>query len=115
VKSSILQMLMMSHANDALMNIAKSEKDASLRDSAIRDLASNKGAPVDGLLELYSSSDVQAKRAIVDGFMSRRDGKTLVDLARKETDSAMKKIIVERLSTMHDNKDAMDYMIELLK
>jgi len=27
----------------------------------------------------------------------------------------MKKTIVERLSAMHDNKDAMDYMMELLK
>jgi hypothetical protein len=115
VKNTILQALMSSHANDALMNIAKSEKDASLRDSAIRYMVSNKSAPVDGLLDLYASSDAQAKRAIVDGFMSRRDGKTLVDLARKETDPAMKKYIVERLSTMHDNKDAMDYMIELLK
>ena len=115
IKNTILQALMSSRANDALMNIAKSEKDTSLRDSAIRYILSNKNAPVDGLLELYASSDAQAKRAIVDGFTGRRDGKTLVDLARKETDQSMKKTIVERLSSMHDNKEAMDYMIELLK
>jgi hypothetical protein len=115
VKNAILQALMSSRANDALMNIAKSEKDTSLRDSAIRYMVSNKSAPVEGLLELYATSDAQAKRAIVDGFMGRRDGKTLVDLGRKETDPATKKFIVERLSSMHDNKEAMDYMIELLK
>lgn len=115
VKNSILQSLMVSHANDALMSIAKSEKDASLRDTAIRYMAQNRGTPADGLLELYSTSDAQAKRAIVDGFMVRHDGKTLVDLAHKETDPAMKKAIAERLSTMRDNKDAMDYMIELIR
>jgi hypothetical protein len=115
VKTSIIQMLTSARAYDALMSIAKTEKDASLRNSAIRDVASAKGAPLDGLLELYASSDTQAKRAIVDGFLSRRDAKTLVDLARKESDPAMKKYIVERLSSMHDNKEAMDYMIELLK
>jgi TolA-binding protein len=114
-KSAILQALMMSRANDALMNIAKSEKDASLRDTAIRTLASNKGVPVEGLVELYGASDAQAKKEIVNGLAARGDAKTLVDLARKETDPAMKRMIVERLGMMHDNKDAMDYMMELLK
>lgn len=40
--------------------------------------------------------------------------KTLVELARKETDPAMKKTIVERLS-MSRAKEATDYMMELLK
>ncbi len=115
VKSTIIQILARARAYDALMNIAKTEKDQSLRDTAIRDVASSKGAPIEGLLDLYSSSDVNAKRAIVDGFLGKRDAKTLVDLARKENDPTMKKTIVERLSSMRDNKEAMDYMMELLK
>jgi hypothetical protein len=38
-----------------------------------------------------------------------------VDLARKETDPTVKRTIVDRLGSMHDSKEAMDYMAELLK
>ena len=115
VKNSIIQSLFIAHANDALMNIAKTEKDSSLRNSAIRVLATNKGVTAEGLAELYAGADASTKREIVNGLMARGDAKTLVELARKESDPAMKKTIVERLSAMHDNKDAMDYMMELLK
>lgn len=115
VKNAIINSLMQSRASDQLLNIAKSEKDATLRGTAIRDLVMSKGASLEGLAELYSSSDTAAKHEIVNGLMARGDGKTLVDLARKETDPAMKKYIVERLSNMRDNKDALDYMMELLK
>jgi hypothetical protein len=115
VKNAIIQALVQARASDALLNIAKSEKDAGLRGSAIRNLAATRGVPVEGLIELYGSSDAAAKREIVNGLMARGDGKTLVDLARKETDPATKKMIVERLSNMRDNKDALDYMMELLK
>jgi tetratricopeptide (TPR) repeat protein len=115
VKAAILQSLMQAHASDALLNIAKSEKDTNLRGTAIRVLALTKGVSAEGLVDLYSSGDAVAKREIINGLMSRGDGKTLVDLARKETDPATKKMIVERLSNMRDNKDALDYMMELLK
>jgi tetratricopeptide (TPR) repeat protein len=115
VKASILQSLMQAHASDALMNIAKSEKDTNLRGTAIRVLALTKGVSAEGLVELYSSADAVSKREIINGLMARGDGKTLVDLSRKETDPATKKMIVERLSNMRDNKDALDYMMELLK
>jgi HEAT repeat protein len=115
VKAAIIQALMQAHASDALMNIAKSEKDSGLRGAAIRNLVMAKGASVDGLAELYASSDAASKREIVNGLAARGDGKTLVDLARKETDPATKKMIVQRLSNMGDNKDALDYMMELLK
>jgi hypothetical protein len=115
IKSSIIQALMQARATDSLMNIAKSEKDPNLRGSAIRNLVAAKGVSVEGLAELYGSSDTAAKREIVNGLMARGDGKTLVDLARKESDPATKRMIVERLSGMRDNKDALDYMMELLK
>ena len=115
VKAAILQSLMQARASDALMNIAKSEKDANLRGTAVRILAMTRGVSPEGLAELYGSSDTAAKREIVNGLNARGDAKTLVDLARKETDPEMKKYIVQRLSGMRDNKDALDYMMELLK
>jgi hypothetical protein len=59
--------------------------------------------------------DVKTKHQLIDGLHSRGDAKSLVDLARKESDPAMKKFIVERLSNMHGSKEATDYMMELLK
>jgi hypothetical protein len=115
VKSAIVQALMMARASDALMNIAKSEKDPGLRGTAVRDLVMTKGVSTEGLVELYNTSEAGVKKEIVNGLMARGDAKTLVDLARKESDPAMKKTIVERLSSMRDNKDALDYMMELLK
>ncbi len=115
VKSSIIQSLMVARANDALLNIAKTEKDPALRNSAIRNVAMNKGTPVDSLVEIYGSADVSTKREIINGLAARGDAKALIDMARKESDPAMKRTIVERLGSMHENKDAMDYMMELLK
>ena len=50
----------------------------------------------------------------MNGLFARGDAKPMIDLARKETDPAMKKYIVERLALMH-SKEATDYMMELLK
>ena len=115
VKGGLIEALRMSQANDALLNIAKTEKDAALRAQAINGLASNKSVSAEGLAELYTVSDSQSKRQIIDGLTGRRDAKTLIDLARKETDPAIKRTLVEHIGSMHDNKDAMDYMIELVK
>lgn len=115
VKNSIIQNLGGARAYDALLNIAKTEKDSSLRDAAIRDIANSRNAPLDGVLELYSSADVNTKHTIADGIAGRRDAKTLIDLARKETDPQMKRFLVERIGGMvRDNKDAMDYMAEII-
>jgi len=121
VKSAVLYSLLTAGAIDALLNIAKTEKDAALRNLAIRNVVFGNIAPAaadatrTGLLLLYSSSDSQAKREIIDGMMARGDAKALIELVRKETDPAMKKVIVERLGAMPNNKEAMDYMTELLK
>jgi hypothetical protein len=39
----------------------------------------------------------------------------VIEIARKESDPAMKGYIVQRLGGMSKNKDAMDFMTELLK
>jgi hypothetical protein len=115
VKSAIIDSLSNTRAWDSLLNIAKTEKDANLRNRAIRTIANNRSATIEGLLEMYPTVDMSAKTAIVDGLRDRRDAKTMVDLARKESDPQMKRKIVERLGDMRENKDAMDYMMEILK
>jgi tetratricopeptide (TPR) repeat protein len=114
-KLQIVHSLFASGASDKLLEIAKSEKDPKVKTEAIRHVAMSRSTPIDVLSQLYSSdSDPKTKRELINGLHARGDAKALVDLAKKESDPAMKKYIVERLSTMQ-SKDATDYMVELLK
>jgi HEAT repeats len=69
------------------------------------------------LAEVYSSSsDPEVKRAVINALaLQERNTKSLVDLARKETNPELKRTMVMRLASMRNNKDAEDYMLELLK
>ena len=102
-------------AADKMLEIAKTEKDPKVRSEAIRSLAMSRSTSLDTLAQLYTSdTDPKAKRELINGLHSRGDAKPLIDLAKKESDPAMKKYIVERLSNMR-SKEATDYMMELLK
>ena len=50
---------------------------------------------------------------IVNALFIQGNAKAMVDLARKETNPEMKKMIVSKLSIM-GSKDATEYMLELL-
>jgi tetratricopeptide (TPR) repeat protein len=116
VKTEIIRSLQGSGAFEKLLELARTEKDPSLKLSLIQNLAFAKGATPEALTSMYSSdSDVKVKRALVDGLFSRRDAKPLVELARKESDLSMKKYIVDHLANMRNSKEATDYMLELLK
>jgi hypothetical protein len=67
------------------------------------------------LVEIYQkSSDAGSKEAVLDGLFVADDAHDLVALARAEKDIGMKKRIVDKLSNM-GNKEASDYLIDLLK
>ncbi len=116
VKQEIMRSLMNAGSGDSLLVIVKSEKDAGLRNEAVRNLTNIDGIPVTTLTAFYASeTDTAARRTVINGLTGRGDAKTVIELARKETDPAMKAFIVQRLSGMTKNKDAMDFMMELLK
>ena len=82
---------------------------------AIRNLVMLRTTSAETVASLYSSeADPNVKRELVNGLFARGDAKPMIDLARKETDPAMKKYIVGRMALMH-SKEATDYMMELLK
>jgi hypothetical protein len=144
VKRQVIQSLLIANGREPLLTIAKNEKDEELRRDAIRQLgamgasdqllqlyasetsADNKIAimrslaisgstSAETLTRLYASeSDLKVKRAAIDGLFVHGDARALIDLARKEPDTSMKRYMVERLSLMH-SKEATDYMMELLK
>ncbi len=114
-KTQIVRALGSAGASDKLVALAKTEKDEKVRSQMVRSIAGSHSTPTDLLLQMYgSASDAKGKREIVDGLSGRNDAKSLVDLARKESDPEMKKFIVSRLSGMK-SKEATDYMMELLK
>jgi tetratricopeptide (TPR) repeat protein len=115
VKSEILRALLAGGSSGKILDLLRGEKDPKLRVEAVRYFYSA-GAQPGALTSLYSSeTDPEVKREIVRGLFARADAKDLVDLARKENDSTIKRTIVQYLSTMRNNKDATDYMLELLK
>src|SRR5262249_25634818 len=115
VKQRIIHSMVASGSTEHLLEIAKTEKDSNLRRTAIHALAGMGPKSSDALASLYGpESDNSVKKTIVDSLYGQENAKVLVDLARKETNPAMKREIVSRLSHMK-SKEATDYLMELLK
>ncbi len=116
LKREILSNMRHSSQADRLMQIARTDGNADLRRAAVQGLALERAPKTtEVMLGLYKDEkDPAVKRQILDNLMLTSSAATLVQMARQETDPAMRKRIVERLSTMKD-KEAVDYMVEILK
>ncbi len=116
VKHAVLRSFMVARASDALVTIARTETDASLRRDAIRTLGllpSEQTA--EALRSIYASdAGTGVKNEVIQAFFLQRNAAALVQLARAEPDPSMKKAIVERLALMK-SPEATDYLLELLK
>jgi HEAT repeat protein len=104
-------------AQQLLEQVARGNGNPDLQLKAIQYLGISRqqsAAPL--LAEVYiAAADSSVKRAVINALvMQERNGKTLVDLARKERDPELKREIVSRLSVMK-SKEATDYLMELLK
>lgn len=115
-KKDILQSMFLSGNSTRLEQIARSEKDPSLRAAAIRSLGLMGGrVQASTLVSIYESdSNPQVREAVLNALFLQQDGKDLVALARSEKDPQMKKRIVEKMALVH-SKETTDYMMELLK
>jgi hypothetical protein len=116
IKRVVIQSMFSNRSVDGLSEIARTEKDFELRRSAIRDLGSMDAAKTaDILRSLYASdSTPEVRKEVISALAVQRNATALVEMARAEKDIAMRKEIVNRLSTMR-SKEATDYMLELLK
>jgi hypothetical protein len=102
---------------DKLAEVARTDKDPKVRQTAIRVIASQQaGTPFATLASLYGSEqDPKVKQTIIEALSSSRNCKPLVDVAKTEKDLQLKVRIVERLSGMTKScKEATDYLTELL-
>jgi hypothetical protein len=116
VKARILEAYMVGGEQDRLLQLARSEADPKLRLQAIRMLGvMNAPKSAETLAGLYwiDGQSKEVRWEIIDALFVQANARALVDLARKETDPATRKRIVERLSVMK-SKEASDFMMELI-
>jgi len=115
VKQAILGSLAMSGATPRLLEIATTERDSTLRLAAVRSLGMFGGNGVTATLtSLYAKEqDLQVKRAAVDALFFHGNADALVGLARSETNPALRRDLVQKLSMMK-SPAAIDYLSEIL-
>ena len=67
------------------------------------------------LVAFYQSDkDPEVRREALRGLFIQGNAPALVQLARAEKDPALRRDIVQQLSLMGGNKEAMDYLMEIL-
>jgi HEAT repeat protein len=115
-KKTILEFMFMSGDPAKVLEVIRTEKDPELRGAAIHSLGlMHSTQAAEGLAGLYAGEqDLATKKKIVEALWLQRNGKALVDIARKETNPEMKREIVQKLSMMK-SKEGTDYLMELLK
>jgi hypothetical protein len=115
VKEKILKSMFVGGNSEKLLEVARNEKDARLRRAAIQSLGLMGPRTGDALVGIYASEqDKEIRRAILNGLFIQGNAKSLVSLARKETDPQAKREIVQKLSMM-GGADSTNYLMELLK
>jgi HEAT repeat protein len=115
VKKQIIRALFTGGSVARLTELAKTEKTPELRLYAVRNLGvMDSKRTGDTLVEIYTTDkDPDVRKAVINGLFTSNNAEGLVALARKESDPAMKKEMVSRLSNMR-SKVATDYLLEIL-
>ena len=115
VKKQIMQAMFVGGNATRLTEIANTETDVELRRAAIRNLGlMGARRTSDTLVTIYGrENDIETKKTIIQAFGNQNNAEQLVAIARKETDTQLRKEIVSRLSHMR-SKVALDYLMEIL-
>ena len=115
-RKDIIQGLFVGGAGDRIAELAKTETNPELRRTAVRTLGlmgREQTAPT--LIAFYQSDpDPEVRREALRGLFIQGNASALVQLAKAEKDPARRRDIVQQLSLMGGNKEAMDYLMEIL-
>jgi hypothetical protein len=115
LKKAMLQAMFVGGNAERLIELARTEKELELRRVAVRNLGlmgADRTGPA--LVAIYQGDkDHEVRRQVLNAFFLQGNAKSLVEIARKETDPELKKEAVSKLSLMQ-SKDATDYLIEIL-
>jgi tetratricopeptide (TPR) repeat protein len=116
LKREILRNMYVGDQSDRLVQIARTEKDAGLRRSALQAMMFSKTPKTaETLVSLYrEEKDASVKRQIIDVLGTMDTAGPLIQIARQETDTELKRTLVQRISFMKD-KEATDFMMEILR
>ena len=107
VKYQVVNSLGERAAANALLRIVQSESDAHLRNLAIVTLGRAGGR--EQLHRLYRRATPDAKRPIITGLFNARAEDELIEIAKRETDSAIRREVHARLRLLGTPK-AKDYL-----
>ena len=116
VKKNILHGMFIGGGDQRLIELARTEQNLELRRMAVRNLGLM-GSQRTGemLVTLYRSDpDPGIRREAVQGLFISGNASALVQLARAEKDPSLRRELVSKLSLMN-SREAVDYMMELLK
>jgi HEAT repeat protein len=117
VKRAALEGMFVAGDGEHLLELARSETKPELRREAIRKLGVM-GPEQTGsaLVSIYKSEkDPELRKAALNGLFLQNNAHALVEIARAEKDPELKREAVKKLSVMGQNKEATDYLMELLK
>jgi HEAT repeat protein len=118
LRSQMVSVFSSMRAIDQLAQIAKTDKDAAVRQRAVRTLGSQKTETTGQMLvDMYGSTeDKDTRMAVISALSSQGNAEGLVSIARKESSLDLKTQIVRRLSDMAPkSKVAADYLMEIIK
>jgi HEAT repeat protein len=119
LRNSMVNALGSMGAVDQLSQVIRNEKDADVRNNAIRRLGGIRNERASQLLvELYSANDdINARKSVASALASQGNAAALIAIARKETNQTMKLEVVRRITELagRGDKPAMDYLMELVK
>jgi len=115
-KTKILKYMWNSGNTEKLAEVARTDKDANVRNTAVEVLASHKAPNVTAsLIAIYGGDqDNHVKKTIINQLANHRDAKSLMEIGRKEKDVELQKSIVRALVNIK-TPEANDYLLEIFK
>ena len=115
-RKDIIQALFVGGAGDRIAELAKTETSPELRRTAVRTLGLlGRDATGATLVSFFQSDrDPAVRKEALRGLFIQGNAHALVQLARAEKDPEMRREIVNQLSLLGGNKEAMDYLMEIL-
>ncbi|HKV08475.1 MAG TPA: HEAT repeat domain-containing protein [Thermoanaerobaculia bacterium] len=110
IRRHVLEYLGIVQDHPFLAQVARQEKNPTLRHKAIESLGLGKPEKTgETLLSLYRDGDGATRRAVIEGLFVQSNAKALIGLARTEKDPVRRREIVEYLSLM-DSQEAKDFL-----
>ena len=116
-KKELIRSTVITGDTQALMNIVQTERDPDLKREAVRTLGVNGGKDVSAtLVNIYNGDKTpEIRRAVAQALFIHGDAHSLVQIAKTETDPDLRKYLVQQLSLMGNNKEAVDFLMQILE